>query len=129
MVGAPGFAHSYAHNGVHIGHAWAQPVSPSRAWVFFPIVNQTTTEDKLLGVSTPFAKRAQMIGRNGAVDTHWVLAPKGPLAMRAGGRFILVEGLKAPLKKGDHFPLTLVFSRAGRLTVDVVVDHDAHPPH
>ena len=37
------------------------------------------------------------------------------------GYHLMLEGLKAPLKDGDSFPLTLRFERAGEKTVQIHV--------
>jgi copper(I)-binding protein len=43
--------------------------------------------------------------------------------MRSGsGMHLMLIGLKAPLKEGDSFPMTLQFERAGTVEVKVIVD-------
>jgi copper(I)-binding protein len=39
-----------------------------------------------------------------------------------GGYHLMLLGLKAPLKAGDSFPLTLKFEKAGEVTVKVRVE-------
>lgn len=41
--------------------------------------------------------------------------------LRPGGLHIMLIGLKAPLKDGDVFPLTLKFEKAGEIKLDVQV--------
>ncbi len=43
------------------------------------------------------------------------------IAFAPGGYHIMLTGLKAPLKTGDSFPLTLTFAGAGEVKVDVKV--------
>ncbi len=45
-----------------------------------------------------------------------------PVALRPGGLHIMLMGLKAPLKEGDKFPLTLRFQNAGEVKVEVQVE-------
>ena len=42
--------------------------------------------------------------------------------LKPGGLHMMFMGLKAPLKAGDSFPLTLKFEKAGEVTVQVKVE-------
>ena len=54
------------------------------------------------------------------------LAPNARVAMRPGsGMHLMLMGLKAPLKEGARFPMTLEFERAGKVEVEVVVQRAA----
>jgi copper(I)-binding protein len=44
-----------------------------------------------------------------------------PAVLKPGGLHVMLIGLKAPLKQGETFPLTLTFAKAGTTTVDVAV--------
>jgi copper(I)-binding protein len=64
------------------------------------------------------------------------VGPHAKVALKPGGLHIMMIGLKKPLEKGSHFPLTLTFEKAGKMTVEVTVeaagamgmggDHGAH---
>jgi hypothetical protein len=41
--------------------------------------------------------------------------------LRPGGLHIMLIGLKAPLKEGTRFPLTLKFEKAGEVALEVAV--------
>lgn len=45
----------------------------------------------------------------------------GSAALAPGGYHIMLMQLHAPLKKGEYFPLTLVFEKAGEVTVQVEI--------
>ena len=45
----------------------------------------------------------------------------GMVHLKPGGLHVMFIGLKAPLKEGETFPLTLTFEQAGDMTVDVDV--------
>jgi copper(I)-binding protein len=45
-----------------------------------------------------------------------------PVTLKPGGLHVMLMGLKAPLKAGDSFPLTLTFTHAPPLTVTVKVE-------
>jgi copper(I)-binding protein len=89
--------------------------------------------DALVGVSTPIAASA---------DVHESLTENGVSKMRAipslpvpagqvvtlapGGYHIMLVGLKHPLTAGQTFPLTLTFSHAAPVTVEVNVQAMGH---
>jgi hypothetical protein len=50
------------------------------------------------------------------------VAPGKPVKLAPGGYHIMLMGLKAPLKQGDSFPLTLRFEHAAPMTVTVNVE-------
>ncbi len=53
--------------------------------------------------------------------------PGGNLELEPGSYHLMLFDLRQPLKKGDKFPLTLTFARAGTLEVSVVVEDMAMP--
>ena len=60
--------------------------------------------------------------------------PKGAMVeLKPGGLHLMLMGLKAPLKAGDTFPMTLRFEKAGEVVVTVKVEApqagDASPMH
>jgi copper(I)-binding protein len=50
------------------------------------------------------------------------VTPGAPIVLQPGGLHVMLIGLKAPLKEGERFPLTLTFERAGTIEVEVVVE-------
>jgi copper(I)-binding protein len=46
----------------------------------------------------------------------------GSVALEPGGLHVMLLGLKAPLKEGDRFPMTLRFEKAGEVKVEVHVE-------
>jgi copper(I)-binding protein len=51
----------------------------------------------------------------------------GAVALQPGGNHIMLIGLKAPLKEGDKFPLTLTFAKSGKVEVEVIVEKPGAP--
>ena len=127
-------AHGAKVGDIEIAHPFAAPslagVSNGAAY-FAALENTGSAPDRLLRASTPAAARVEL--HSMAVDAQGVmrmreidaieLAPKAKVVMRPGsGMHLMLIGLKAPLKEGDRFPMTLQFERAGKVDVDVVVD-------
>ncbi|OHX13514.1 copper chaperone PCu(A)C [Chromobacterium sphagni] len=124
-------AHSFQLGAIHIGHPWsrAMPAASPTGGVYLSLQNQGKTEDRLLSASTPRAESAELhthINDNGVMRMRKVeggvaLAPGQTVKFAPGSYHVMLMGLKQPLNKGDHFPLTLKFDKAGSVTVDVVV--------
>ena|SRR5437762_707945 len=97
--------------------------------VFFTISNAGNTTDRLLRASTPIAAGValhQMAVDEGMMKMRAVpsleLRPGARLELQPGGYHLMLLGLKQPLKAGEKFPITLIFERAGALTVPVQVE-------
>ncbi len=127
-------AHDAKVGNIAVGHPFATPslAGMSNGVAYFAsLENIGTAPDRLLRASTPAASRVEF--HTMAVDAGGVmrmreidaieLAPKAKLLMRGGnGAHLMLMGLKAPLKEGDSFPMTLQFERAGTVEVEVKVD-------
>lgn len=131
-------AHDYTQGNLKIGHPWArETASMARAGgAFLKIENTGDAPDRLLKASSPMAARTEVhtVIREGdvmrmrevsAVD----LAPKSTTELKPGGYHIMLMELAGPLKAGDRFPMTLVFEKAGSITVEILVEKMAGPAH
>ncbi len=84
--------------------------------------------DALTGASTPVADKAevhQTTEVNGVMQMRAVasvpLEPGKPVTFTPGSYHVMLMGLHQPLKQGETFPLTLTFSHAQPVTVEVKV--------
>jgi len=113
-----------------VSGVWARAsAGPARAGAaYLTVANHGKEIDRLIAVATPAAKHASLhtsLMEQGvmkmrplkAVEVH----PGEPAVLRPGGTHIMLMGLKAPLKEGAHFPLTLTFEKAGTVEVMVMV--------
>lgn len=115
--------------GIDIDNAWARTTVPgmSMGGVFMEIENEGKADDVLLGGSTPVAERVEIhnhINDNGVMRMREVAGglplPKNQeIVLQPGSYHIMLMGLKAPLKEGDKFPLTLRFKNAKSKTITV----------
>jgi periplasmic copper chaperone A len=87
------------------------------------------TSDRLTGVSSPIAKKAELhtMSMGGGVMKMRPLAamdiPAGQtVTFSPGGMHIMLLGLAQPLHEGQSFPLTLSFEHAGSRQVTVVIE-------
>jgi len=115
---------------VEIKDIWARATAGASkiSAAYATLSNKGSTEDRLVSASTPVA---------GTVELHTMTMDGDIMRMRQipsidvksgasvelkpGGLHIMLLDLKAPLKEGQKFPLTLTFEKAGTETVDVEV--------
>ena len=111
----PAQAHGFRLGALAIGHPYARATAPGQptGGGYLKLDNQGPADDRLLGASAA------------AVAERVELKP--------GGTHLMLVGLKAPLKAGDKFPLTLRFEKAGPIEVVVNVEApgtvDRHGAH
>ncbi|MGB0632832.1 MAG: copper chaperone PCu(A)C [Alphaproteobacteria bacterium] len=133
MQGMPGDrgAHgSHRMAGVKIMHAWARatPGQAANGGAYVTVMNASGENDRLTGVQSDVAKRVEIhthLNDNGVMRMRKVdgidVPARGRIAMKPGGYHIMLIGLHKPLQKGESFPVTLVFEKAGELTAEVTV--------
>jgi periplasmic copper chaperone A len=103
--------------------------------VYVEIRNTGTEPDRLIGVSTSAAEKAELhrTAKEGEILTMsdvpaLVIAPDDSALLHPGGLHITLTGLKAPLQAETEFPLILHFEKAGPVEVAVRVERRA-PAH
>ena len=96
---------------------------------YLTIANKGEETDRLIAAETPAAKVAQLhthLMKDGVMKMRKVeaveIAPGEPVVFRPGGLHIMMMGLKAPLREGESFPVTLIFEKAGRVEISVTVE-------
>jgi copper(I)-binding protein len=122
-----------------VGAAPATPIAVVGAWIrpvqvgmngagYMTLVNRGGLADRLIGASSPVAAQ---------VSVHRSLEIGGVMTMRAipvldvaggarvslapGGLHLMLEGLRRPLAPGQRVPVTLIFAKAGRVRITLVV--------
>jgi hypothetical protein len=125
-----GHAHDVTAGPLTIVEPWARAtVGTTRpGGAYLTIINRGPAADHLIGVESPVAERVELhrsIMQGGMMR----MAPAEAIAVPAGGKVmfapsgyhLMLLGLKKPLVAGSKVPLTLVFEKAGRVTVEVAV--------
>lgn len=131
-------AHGTKAGDLRIDHPYATPTLPGQTTgaVYFRALHNTgDLPDELLSARTAVATTAELhhmqmdgeVMRMRAVPAI-VLPPHAELRLRhgsgaqpGGSDHLMLRGLKAPLKDGDRFAVTLRFRRAGEREVTVWV--------
>jgi len=118
-------------SGIKVSHGWARATArTARTGVAYVTLENTgDMPDKLVSASAPVADKVELhthmhdgaIMRMREVQSVEV-GPHAKVALKPGGLHLMMIGLTEPLKKGSHFPLTLDFEKAGKVTVDVAIE-------
>ncbi len=96
---------------------------------YLKLTNKGAAADRLLGASAPVAAAVELhtmrmdgnVMRMNAVPA--IELPAGQtVELKPGGLHLMFMGLKAPLKAGEGFPLTLRFEKAGEFTVHMHIE-------
>ena len=121
-------------------HPWARATPPGAKVVgaFMEIRNSSRQRDRLLSAATPVAARVEMhvTEREGEVlrmrqVRNFDVPAASRLELKPGAHHLMLVDPLRPLKKGERFPLTLRFERAGEIEVSVEVQDlgSRHPHH
>ena len=113
-----------------IDHPWARAsAGAAKNGAAYLTITGQGQRDRLTGVSTPAAATAELHESMSDMGTMKMrplpgitLDPGKPVTLAPGGFHVMLMGLKAPLKAGDTFPLTLQFEHAPPLTVTIAVE-------
>jgi len=116
--------------------AWARDtVGPTaNAAVFMKM--RSGAADRLISASAPVANKADLMtfeGGMGAMRMRYVagvdIPANDPVSLDPNGLHVWLSALKAPLRQGQTFPLSLRFKNAGERRVIVkVIGPSATPP-
>jgi copper(I)-binding protein len=94
--------------------------------VYMSLSNRGDAADWLVAVATPIAARAgvhETLRQGGVMTMRGVkrleIPPGGSTTLQPGGLHVMLMGLRVPIEKGQTFPLTLTFERAGVVEVRV----------
>jgi copper(I)-binding protein len=132
LMAAPAFAGSV----IEVMHPWARPTIPNRPGVtYFGVHNFGDTADRLIGA------RAQGVGK---IEIHEAKQKDGVMTMTPieavdipaggmahlgpGGFHLMMFGIDPPLKEGDTLEMTLIFEKAGEVSITVPVSKKMGDP-
>ncbi|MFC3205785.1 copper chaperone PCu(A)C [Aquamicrobium soli] len=139
------FAHEFKVGDLEIEHPWSRetPVGARVAGGYFTVKNNGASADRLVAVTSEVSAKAevhQMAVSDGVMTMRRVeggleIPAGGTVALESGGYHLMFIDLKRQPRKGESFPATLTFEKAGSVTVDFAVEGlgesgaDAHGSH
>ena len=127
----PALAQETRLKDLHIESSFARATAPQQpaGGAFVTIENKGKAADALVGASSPVAKSVEI--HTMAMDGNVMkMREVGRIEIKAGERIemkpgdgyhLMLMGLKQPLKSGDSIPMTLVFEKAGKTEVQLMV--------
>ena len=114
-----------------VAKAWTRAVPPGAkvGGGYLTVTNQGAEADRLVGGSAGFADRLEIhemavadgVMRMAPVEGGLAIPPGETVELKPGGFHVMFMGLSAAPKAGDAVPVTLVFERAGAVTVSMPV--------
>jgi len=116
------------------GHRWIRPSTGPNTAAYLTITNTSDQPDKLLKVDSEHANAVELhnnIEEDGVMKMRPVAAieiGKDPVELKPGGLHIMLMGLKNSFQGKDSIPLTLVFEKAGPITLDFSVKEPERAP-
>ncbi|GAB4365407.1 MAG: hypothetical protein Kow00114_22630 [Kiloniellaceae bacterium] len=123
-------AHDFTLGALKIDHPWARAsAGPARNSAAFMTIHNAGDADRLLAAAADVSERVELhthmmegnVMKMRQVEAIEVPA-NGTAELQPGGFHVMLIGLKAPLKEGESFPLTLTFEKAGTITLDIAVE-------
>jgi periplasmic copper chaperone A len=123
-------AHSHEKGDLQIRHPWSRATPPGAkvAAGYLEIRNNGKQPDRLLSATTPVARRVEMHITEHAGEVAkmrqlraFEVPARERLALEPNGAHLMLVDIVQPLKKGERFPMTLRFERAGEVEVQFEV--------
>jgi hypothetical protein len=136
-IAAPASSHEYKAGDLAIGHPWSRPAAAGMNGAgYLTVTNTGAQPDVLLKVETAAAERVEIhegsmaggVMKMKALPNGMPVPAHGAATFAPGGNHLMMVRLKSALKVGDKVPVTLVFKRAGQVSVDFVVQAQAPAP-
>lgn len=128
----PVTAHEIKVGDLQIEHPWSREV-PTGARVaggYLVVTNSGDAPDRLVAVSSEISAKAEVhemavkdgVMTMGQVQGGLEIPAGGSAALEPGGYHLMFIDLKRQPKKGESFPATLTFEKAGPVTVEFAVE-------
>jgi copper(I)-binding protein len=118
-------AHGYKRKSIEIVHPWTgdKPEAGGRdAIVSMDVKNSGAEADRLVSATSTIAARVEIRTSSGPLPNGIVISPRGRVDLTSKTQHLRLVGLKKGLTAYDTLPVTLVFQRAGRIKIDVLVE-------
>jgi periplasmic copper chaperone A len=128
----PADARDYRLGDLAIDHPWTRVMPGGRDMGsgYMTIRNDGTASDRLVAASTQRARRVEIhettlqddIMRMRHLPDGIKIAPGDLVELKPGGLHIMFLQVTEPFAQGEQIPVTLVFEKAGEITVEFVVE-------
>ena len=120
---------------IMISDAYARSSGPlaKAGAAYMKIMNHSEGSDRLIGVQSDIAKKTELhthlkddngVMRMVHIDEGIKIGPMKEHSLVRGGKHIMFMGLKEPFETGKIISVTLLFEKAGEISIEIVVDQD-----
>jgi len=124
---------------IHVLDPYARTASPmpKTGAAFMLIENIGDADDRLIGVSSPAAKKVELhthredggVMKMIHVEEGFAIPAGETVFLQRGGNHVMLMGLTEPFEQGKTIPLTLTFEKSGEIGIEVPVDLARKPDH
>jgi len=126
LTAVPAPAHEYEVGKIKVLHPWLHvPVKGDKSTAMFMVIeNDDEHPDKLIGASAEVAGKGEIQNAKHEKIAGTVVPPFSAAVLNPEGDRVVLLDLKdkADIEAGDMLDVTLVFEKAGKLTVDAAVE-------
>lgn len=133
LLSMPAFAGDIMINDAY---ARASGMNAKAGAAFFQIMNHGTEDDRLIAAKSDASKRVELhthkdlgdgVMKMMEVEEGFPIAAGGMHELKRGGDHVMFMGLNAPFVDGETVTVTLVFEKAGEMTVEIPIDLKRNP--
>lgn len=129
------FAHDYTQGSIKIDHPWSRETPPNATVMagFFQLTNSATNDDFLIGATTPIAEHVEIHTHemsDGMMQMKKInsvrIGSMKSVMFEPGGYHLMIFNPNQYLKKGERYPMTLIFKQAGKVDVEMAIEEAGH---
>lgn len=109
---------------LRVTHPWARAsAAGASAAIVSMVFDEVAVTDRLVGVSTPVAERAELGGLGGTGPIDFAIPQGRESVLNETGVFVRLVGLRHALELARTYPLTLEFEKGGTVEADLTIDY------
>lgn len=121
---------------INDAYARASGMNAMAGAAFFEIMNNGSEDDRLIAAKSDVAKRVELhthketadgVMKMMEVEEGFPVTAGGMHVLKRGGDHVMFMGLTQPFVDGEAITVTLVFEKAGEMTVEIPVDLKRNP--
>jgi hypothetical protein len=121
-------SHGYKRKAIEVIHPWTSQNAEvnGAAIIAMKIKNSSETPDRIIAAESSVAERVEMCGPDGATLRAGIALPSATAVnLKRGSQHLCMKGLKKSLTPYDTLPLVLTLEKAGKISVDIMVEEAA----
>ncbi len=123
---------------IQVQDPYARASNTMAGAAFMVLENTGDEDDRLISVESDVSKRIELhthkensdgVMQMIHVEEGFVIPAGGSHSLKRGGDHVMFMGLNDPMEHGETVTVTLVFEKAGPITVEIPVDLERKPAH